>query len=821
MNRTVRNRFSPKTALSLALAKGRGTRIETTLDPYLEQLEAIRAFDFSRHSDSGLREAARGLAERLGSGEPQERLLPEAFALVREASIRTLGLTPYDVQLVAGAVLAQGKLAQMKTGEGKTLAIVFAAALAAWSGRSVHVMTANEYLARRDAAWMGGLYGLLGIRARSVSERMVPEERRDAYRADVTYLTAKQCGFDYLTDGLRYPDAARIQREFEWLIVDEADFIMIDEARIPLVIASRDDTGRPDPYRADAAAARLQPGADFTLDRRGLDCNLTLAGQHRVQRLLGCGGMHEEDSSGLYAAVHAALHARHLLKRDTDYIVRDGKIEQVDAFTGRIADRRRWPYGVQTELEAKEGLEIGTEGRILSSITIQDLISLYPNRAALTATAVPAAGELDRVYGLTTVIVPPNRPDRTIHAPDRLFTTERAKREAVTQEILSAHRSGRPVLVGTASVEESESCAAELRAAGVRCSVLNAKHDDEEARLIAQAGMPGAVTISTNMAGRGTDIRLGGEDGGEKERVIAAGGLYVIGTTRHESVRIDDQLRGRAGRQGDPGLTRCFVSLEDELVRKFAILEFIPRRYLEDLEGAEIRDDRAAREIARAQEIIENRHASMRRTLRNYTALTERQRQVLRTLREEALEDHLFPDELLGPCESRIAGLVPRFTVAPLRELLTRVFLSELDAFWADHLAMIDELREGIHLQRLGKRDPLLVFIRETDTAFERGLERVVRDAADRFLALLPEDGAGELPDLAAERLTGPASVWTYLVNDNPFPRFGLSGGIAAEVSEGLFSAVRVSAAIPLLVLRAALRPVRALLGRGKPSGTE
>lgn len=817
MNRTVRNRFSPKTALSLALAKGRGIRIETNLDPYLKQNESIHAFDFSRHSDSGLREAARAIAQRLGSGEPREKLLPEAFALVREAAIRTLGLVPYDVQLIAGAVLAQGKLAQMKTGEGKTLAIVFAAATEVWSGRSVHVMTANDYLARRDAAWMGGLYELLGIEACAVSERMSPDERRDAYRADVTYLTAKQCGFDYLTDGLRYPGAARIRRNFESLIVDEADFIMIDEARVPLVIASRDDTGRPDPYKADAAAARLLPGADFTLDRRGLDCNLTLAGQHKVRRLLGCGGMHEEESREQYAAVHAALHARHLLRRDVDYIVRDGKIEQVDAFTGRIADRRRWPYGVQTALEAKEGLEIGSEGRILGSITIQDLVNLYPRKAALTATAVPAADELGRVYGLTTVIVPPNRPDRTVSAPDRLFTTERYKREAIVQEVIAAHRAGRPVLVGTASVEESESYAAELRASGVKCSVLNAKNDDEEAPLIAQAGMPGAVTISTNMAGRGTDIRLGGEDGRERERAVAAGGLYVIGTTRHESVRIDDQLRGRAGRQGDPGLTQCFVSLEDELVRKFAILEFIPRRYLEDTEGAEIRDPRAAREIVRAQEIIENRHAAMRRTLRNYTALTERQRQVLRTLREEALEDRLFPDELLEPCESRITELEPRFTIDPLRELLTRVFLSELDAFWADHLATIDELREGIHLQRLGKRDPLLVFIREADSAFEQGLSRAFGRAADRFLSLLPEHDGDGLPDLGDTGLTGPASVWTYLVSDNPFPGFMLSGGIAAEVSQGLLAAVRVTASLPVLALRAVFRVLRAVFTRNGP----
>ena len=470
---------------------------------------------------------------------------------------------------MAAIALDRGHVVEMQTGEGKTLAAVMPASLHALAGQGVHILTFNDYLARRDAEWMGPIYRRLGLSVGFVQQDMTPEERRRAYLADVTYVTGKEAGFDHLRDLLATDPRDLVHRPFHFALVDEADSLLIDEARIPLVIAGsvgRESSSSP---RLAAVVAGLTPGIHFDADEYGRDVELTEAGCEQVERVLGCGSLHHAGNYGVLTELNCALHARVLLRRDVDYIVRDGRIGVIDEFTGRIVTDRHWPDGLQAALEAKEGIERQPDGRILGSITLQHFLRGYPRLCGMTGTAQTAALELRQLYGLEVVVIPTHRPMIRVDQPDLVFTHREAKEKAVVDEIRRVHASDRPVLVGTLTVEESERLAARLRSAGVACQILNAKHDEMEARVVAGAGAVGAVTISTNMAGRGTDIRLGGEDEADHERVAALGGLYVIGTNRHESARVDLQLRGRAGRQGDPGESRFFVSLEDDLLVRY------------------------------------------------------------------------------------------------------------------------------------------------------------------------------------------------------------------------------------------------------------
>src|SRR5262245_40969931 len=573
-------------------------------------LEAINAreAELVRASDAELRERAARLRERAE--------LPEVFALVREIARRVLGERPYDVQMLAGIALHEGKLVEMQTGEGKTLAAVAPVALNALGGQGVHVLTYNDYLARRDAEWMGPIYERLGLTVGCVQEGMSTAERHRAYRCDVTYLTVKEAGFDLLRDGLCLDPAAQVHRPFHLGLVDEADSLLIDEARIPLVIAGTLDEIGVDLGRLADIARQMERGIDYDTDEYAYNIFLTDRGVHRAESLLGSGNLFEGDNVRLQAELRNALHAEALLKRDVDYIVRDGRIELVDELTGRVAENRHWPDGLQAALEAKEGLRWQPEGKIFGSITVQHFLRRYPRLCGMTGTARAAAAELADVYGLQVVEIPPNRPCIRVDHPDVIHATREARRRALLDEIAATHATGQPILVGTVSVEESESLAADLREAGIACRVLNAKNDAEEAAIVAGAGALGAVTISTNMAGRGTDIRLGG--GGERQRdaVVALGGLLVIGTNRHESRRIADQLRGRAGRQGDPGASRFLISLEDSLLQRCGIERLLPARLRQELRaaGAAGEDARTIdhpavrREVARVQRIVEGQH---------------------------------------------------------------------------------------------------------------------------------------------------------------------------------------------------------------------
>ncbi|HEX9942083.1 MAG TPA: accessory Sec system translocase SecA2 [Thermoanaerobaculia bacterium] len=739
---------------------------QKALAPYLPRLDAINALEpeLQQLTDGELSARARALRSRARSGEALDALLPECFALVRETARRALGERPYEVQLLAGVAMHEGKLVEMATGEGKTLAAVAPAALNALTGRGVHVLTYNDYLARRDAGWMGPVYERLGITVGFVQEGLTPAARQRAYGCDVTYVTVKEAGFDHLRDGLCLERSNQVHRPVHLALVDEADSLLIDEARIPLVIAGRIDEPEIDLLRLTEVARRLERGADFDLDEYARNIFLTDRGAERAEALLRCEDLFAAGNVRLLAELRNALHAEVLLRRDVDYIVRDGRVELLDELTGRVAENRLWPDGLQAAIEAKEGLLLQPEGRILDSLTIQLFLQKYPRLCGMTGTARPAAAELAEVYGLGVLTVPTHRPSIRIDHPDVIFGTREAKRQALRAEIGRVHATGRPILVGTVSVEESERLAADLCAAGISCRVLNARNDAEEAEIVAEAGAPGAVTISTNMAGRGTDIRLGGSGERRRDEVVALGGLYVIGTNRHESRRIDDQLRGRAGRQGDPGASRFFISLEDDLMQRYGIERLLPAKFFRQPAADH---PVVEREVARVQRIVEGQYGDLRKRLLAASRVLERQRSVLQEWRQEVLE---------GRDEGLLAGRSPRWQRLRanlgeggedfLRSIERRIALITIDRGWSRYLADMQALRDELYLVQLDGRDPFTEFYRAAGAAFEALQERIDAGIVEVFERVeITADGV----DWEREGLLGPSSTWTYLVNDNVF----------------------------------------------------
>ncbi|MDD8025889.1 MAG: accessory Sec system translocase SecA2 [Acidobacteriota bacterium] len=774
-----------------ALDKIVANPVETDLFLYLRAVARIKFLDLRQETDSALQVRAARLRDVAASRPdglltadfPPGESAVEAFALVREASRRALKLDPFDVQMIAGLAMARGRIAELPTGEGKTLAAVFAAFAHALSGRGVHVLTFNDYLARRDADWMGPVFRRLGLSVGCVQEGQAPAVKRAAYESDVTYATAKEAGFDFLRDRLAENPAGLVHRPFHFALIDEADSILVDEARIPLVISGAEDRVTWDAARLAAVVRRLVPGRDYETDDEHRNVFLTDAGQTAAESGLGMAGLYAPENQTLLEALYCALHAESLLRRDIDYIVRDGRIAIIDEFTGRVVEKRLWPDGLQAAVEAKEGLQRRTEGRILGSITLQHFFRLYPRLAGMTATARSAAAELREFYDLNTVIVPPHVPSRRADLPDAVFSHRDAKRRALIEEVAAVHAARRPVLVGTASVKESEELAAGLRAVGIPCAVLNARADEKEAAVIAEAGRPGAVTISTNMAGRGTDIRLGGADERERAEAVSLGGLYVIGTNRHESPRIDRQLRGRAGRQGDPGQTRFFISLEDDLFERYGLTKMFRARHRIVPSGDPIGTDPIRREIEHAQRVIEGQNFDIRRQLAGYATLIELQRRIVQERRDALL--HGEPAEGMPPASSGepVAGGEPwplgrlresepalyergtaRFGRAVLARIERRAALYHLDRTWSDHLAWVQDTRDSIHLVKLGGKTPIDEFRRQATEEFLGLRERVAGAVADETAAFIRSGGTEEA---FAERLKGPSSTWTYLVNDD------------------------------------------------------
>ncbi len=750
------------------------------LEPELERLD-----------EQALHRRAIAVASRARDGAPAAaELAIEVLALTREAARRVLGLRPFDVQIAAGLALRPGSLIEMATGEGKTLAAVAPVVLHALAGRGAHVLTFNDYLARRDAGWMGPVYELLGLSVGFVQDGMPAAERRRAYACDVTYLTAREAGFDYLRDGLCLEPDEQVQRPFHFALVDEADSILIDEARIPLVLAGIGPDGGSGGSeglgRLAEVARRLTPGVDFATDDQRRNVFLTAVGSRRVEEMLGCGSLYAAGNAPLQAALRNALHAEALLSRDVDYIVRRGAVELVDELTGRVARDRQWPDGLHAAVEAKEGLRLGADGSLLGSITLQHFLRLYPRLAGMTATAAPAAEELAALYGLAVVTIPPHRPCVRVDHEDRVFTHAAARDRAVVEEIARVHGCGRPILVGTASVAESERLAAALAARGVSCRVLNAKNDEAEAAVVAEAGAPGAVTISTNMAGRGTDIRLGGRDGAGGREVVALGGLYVIGTNLHESRRIDRQLRGRAGRQGDPGSSRFFVSLEDDLPRRCGIESLIPARLRPERAAAPVDSPVVRRELARAQRIVEGECFDVRRRLYDYSRILDEQRSFVRAMRQEILEGGRPSPGLDERCPERWAELRPRLGDERLGEVERRLTLLVIDRAWGEYLTEMQTVRDEMHLVTLDGRQPLAEFYRTAIHAFARLRERIDELLVAELVALrVTADGV----DWAASGLRGPAATWTYLVSDNVFGSH-VMGAMANRASIGLWGSL-------------------------------
>jgi preprotein translocase subunit SecA len=634
--------------------------------------------------------------------------LTDTIAVVAAVAARVLHLEMFDVQLRGALALARGRIAEMQTGEGKTLACTPAVAWYARSGGGVHVMTVNDYLARRDARWMGGIYRFLGLSVGCIQQTMALAERQAAYRCDITYATANEVGFDFLRDQIALRPSDQVHRPFQAAVIDEADSILIDEARIPLVLAGGAMDEEALARRVDPLVRRFERGLHFTLDEYGRNISLADTGIRLLEGALACGNLFAESNLALYTAVHNAIHAHFLLRRDVDYVVKDSAIESVDQFKGRIAQDRRWPAGLHTAIEAKEGVPFRLQGRVLGSMTLQNLVALYPHVCGMTGTAATQADEFRQCYGLEVEAIPTNRPVIRIDHPDVVFPTKSGKEQAVAETVRAVHASGQPVLVGTASVEESERLSRCLE--DIPHSVLNARNEEEEASIIARAGQRGAVTISTNMAGRGVDIQLG-------EGVADLGGLFVIGTNRHESRRIDHQLRGRSGRQGDPGQSRFFVSLEDDLLVRYGIED---ARYRHDAESI--------------QRLVEGQNLDIRKFLVKYEGVIEGQRQRLQERRQAAL-------------------------TSDLPELERLVSLATIDDLWADHLAAVAELRSGVQWYSYGGRDPLHEYLTRVDALYrelEEGLE-------EQISARLAEARAKGLDP--AER----GATWTYLTTDRPF----------------------------------------------------
>ena len=741
------------------------------LEPEMQQLEDA---DFAARISRYKKDVQEG-------GKSLDALLPEVFALVREASRRVLGMRHYDVQLIGGMVLHKGKIAEMKTGEGKTLVATLAVVLNALSGKGVHVVTVNDYLASRDAAWMGKLYSFLGLSTGVIVHGLDDAERKAAYNADITYGTNNEFGFDYLRDNMKFYAEQLVQRGHNFAIVDEVDSILIDEARTPLIIsgASEESVGM---YRTVDDIVRQLTPEHYTIDEKARTAMLTDAGVLRCEELLKLDNLFDPANITAQHHVLQSLKAHQVFKRDVDYIVQDDQVVIVDEFTGRLMAGRRYSYGLHQALEAKEHVTVAAENQTLASITFQNYFRLYDKLSGMTGTADTEAVEFQQIYNLEVISIPPNRPMIRKDYPDLIFRSRKEKFDAIAAAIAELHQKEQPVLVGTISIETSEMLSQRLTKLGIPHNVLNAKQHEKEAEIVAQAGQKGKVTIATNMAGRGTDIVLG-------EGVVELGGLHILGTERHESRRIDNQLRGRSGRQGDPGSSRFYLSLEDDLMRLFGsdrIKGLMEKLGLRD--GEAIENAMVTRAVEGAQKRVEAHHFEIRKTLLDYDNVMNQQREVIYTLRRELMvEDDLEPvlnefmsdvlDDAYGPLDNTAPDDLPdtrRAIMARLREVfnldralpenaplpereeceklirgildelkadagesykdIQRYFLlEELDRCWKEHLRNMDALRDGIGLRGYGQRDPKLEYKREGFDMFQEMLFQI-RESVFRAL---------------------------------------------------------------------------------------
>lgn len=724
---------------------------------------AARVAKLNARSDEDLVARAR---EITASGEVADAA--EFLAILSIAATRTLGMTPFLVQLQAVLRLLEGDVIQMATGEGKTLVGAMANTGFGLMGKRVHSVTVNDYLAARDAEWMGPLVKFFGLTVAAVTESMTTDERRKAYKANIVYAPVNEIGFDVLRDQLITDRADAVQHGADVALIDEADSVLVDEALVPLVLAGNEPGTAPGGRITDLVR-RLKKNQHYVVDEDGRNASLTDVGARLLERQLGIASLYDDEHVGsTLVQVNLALHAHALLTRDVHYIVRDGKVALIDASKGRVADLQRWPDGVQAAVEAKEGLAVTEGGRILDTITLQALMHRYPMVCGMTGTAVEATDQLRSFYDLRVSVIDRNEPLQRFDEADRVYATIRDKNRAIIDEIKAIHDTGQPVLVGTQDVAESEALAEALREYDIDVNVLNAKNDAEEARIIAEAGDIGRVTVSTQMAGRGTDIKLGGADENDHDAVVKLGGLAVIGTSRHRTARLDNQLRGRAGRQGDPGLALFFVSLEDDVVVVGGAGEEVTARPAADgsIESKRIRDW-----IEHCQRVTEGQLLEIHSQTWKYNKLLADQRDIIDKRRAELLDTDRAWQEIFE--RSARATLLdkelPRDTlVRAAREIM----LYHLDLGWSDHLALMDDVRESIHLRAIARETPIDEFHRIAVREFKELAQRAVDNAVDTFNEVpIDADGA----HLEEQGLARPSATWTYMVSDNPLAGSGNS----------------------------------------------
>ena len=755
-----------KQTIKRTIARLRGSTVTYNITPYNKIVGRISSLEptLKNKSDRKLQETWSELKRRIKKSHSSQDLIIKACAIIREAAKRTIGLRPFDVQITAGLVMYEGKLAEMQTGEGKTLAAVFPAVLNTVAGKGVHILTFNDYLAQRDALWMGPVYMFLNLNTGYIRQGMTTKDRRRAYTRDITYVTAKEAGFDYLRDSLCYGDDDIVHRPFHFAIVDEADSIMIDEARIPLILAGQSQEKEESLSHICHLVDQLIAEEDFDTDEYARNINLTEKGILTVEQKLGCSNLYDNENYHLLTRINCALHARYLLRRDVDYIVRNGKIEQVDEFTGRVAQGRRWPDGLQAAVEAKENITGELKGTILNSITLQHFLRMYPKIGAMTATAVSAEDEFKFIYDLNIVVIPPHKPCKRIDHPDVLFRDKQFKWQAVIDEIAAIHQTGRPVLVGTCSVEESDRLGNLLRSKRISCHILNARNDAMEAKIISEAGRLGAVTISTNMAGRGTDIRLGGLNEVDKHKIMTLGGLYVIGTNRHESRRIDDQLRGRAGRQGDPGSSRFFISLTDDINERFRLNDLIENETYMVTDENIIDSHLIKKEVNRVQRIVEGQSWEIKKTLFKYSSLLEAQRKLFFKRRRDIYlnkETTLFKNKSPG----RFYHIKKKYGLDKLESICREILLYHSDQSWSIYLAKISDIREGIHLHSITGFDPFYEFQKKAIEEFDTIWERIEKSSVETLMKIKTDSNT---IDRDAIGIKAPSATWTYVINDSP-----------------------------------------------------
>jgi preprotein translocase subunit SecA len=759
--------------------------------------------------DDALAAKTAAFRERLAAGATLDALLPEAFAVVREAGKRTLGMRHFDVQLMGGQVLHEGKVAEMRTGEGKTLVATLPVYLNALAGEGVHVVSVNDYLVKRDAEWMGPLYRALGLTVGIIQHDLEPAQRREAYAADITYVTNNEVGFDYLRDNMAWSLDQMVQRKLHYAIVDEVDSILIDEARTPLIISGQGHDATELYGQFAKVIPRLVLDEDFTVDQKAHAVPITEAGVAKVEKMLGVTNLYDQRNLELTHQLNAALKAWHLFHKDQQYIVKDGEVVIVDEFTGRLMYGRRYSDGIHQAIEAKEGLLVRSEDQTLATITFQNYFRLYGKLAGMTGTAKTEEREFRDIYGLDVVVMPTNLTVARKDLPDIVYRTENAKFDAVVDEIIAEHEKGRPVLVGTRSIEKSERLANLLRRRGVTCNVLNAKYHEQEAQIIKDAGVYGAVTIATNMAGRGVDIKLG-------EGVAEVGGLHIIGTERHESRRIDNQLRGRAGRQGDPGSTRFYIALDDELMRLFGA-ERIQKMmdFVKFTDETPIEAGILSRSIENAQSKVENHNYEIRKQVLEYDDVMNKQREVIYAERRSVLEGKPLREFFITTLEQKVSDAVDAGAppdehpsewdlnvtldelqlIFPVRDHITTkelealdregmktrlgevavaayeakeaeltreimrmiesqyIMLPIIDRMWVDHLYVMDALKSGIGLRGYGQKDPRVEYEKEAYEIFEDLKTNIADEAVKAVFSVRVEQQPAEpqpQPELVA-----------------------------------------------------------------------